>query len=73
MSTLGWVDFSSTDREQVSKILAIYRLAFDQPRQEELLSNLLERKMSEDEIKAMTDALVINLAPLMQKKENKRR
>ncbi len=25
MSTLGWVDFSSTDREQVSKILAMLR------------------------------------------------
>ncbi len=25
MSTLSWVDFSSTDREQVSKILAMLR------------------------------------------------
>jgi len=55
--------------KEILKILSLYRLAFGQPRQEELLSNLLERKMSDDEIKAMTDALVINLAPLMQKKE----
>ena len=51
--------------KEALKILSLYRLAFGQPRQEELLSNLLERKMKHKEIKAMTDALVINLAPLM--------
>jgi len=49
------------------KILSLYRLAFGQPRQEELLTNLLERNMSNDEIKEMTNALVINLAPLIHK------
>ena len=57
--------------KEALKILSLYRLAFGQPRQEELLSNLLERKMSDEEIKAMTDALVINLAPLIHQKKNK--
>jgi len=52
------------------KILALYRLAFGQPRQEELLSNLLERNMSDEDIKAMTEALVINLAPIIHQKKN---
>ena len=42
-----------------------HRLVFGQPRQEELISNVLERKMSDDDIKDMTDVLVINLAPLI--------
>jgi len=52
------------------KILALYRLAFGQPRQEELLANLLERNMSKEDIKAMTEALVINLAPIIHQKKN---
>jgi len=53
--------------KEILKVLSLYRLAFGQPRQEELLSNLLERKMSDKEIKGMTNKLVINLAPLMHK------
>ena len=50
--------------KEALKILSLYRLAFGQPRQEELLANLLERDMNLDEIKAMTRTLVINLAPI---------
>jgi len=37
-----------------------------------LLANLLERKISDDEIKAMTDVLVINLAPLVHQQKNEK-
>ena len=46
------------------KILAIYRLAFGQPRQEELLDNFLKRKFTSAEIKLITEKLVINLSPM---------
>ncbi|MDF1822280.1 MAG: DEAD/DEAH box helicase [Alcanivoracaceae bacterium] len=46
------------------KILALYRLAFGQPRQEELLDNLLHRNFSPDDIKVINQNLVINLSPL---------
>ena len=46
------------------KILAIYRLAFGQPRQEELLDNLLKRKFTEEEVSMINSKLVINLSPL---------
>jgi len=44
--------------KEALKILSLYRLAFGQPRQEELLTNLLERDMSDKEIKGMTKSLV---------------
>jgi hypothetical protein len=53
--------------DEVLKILSIYRLAFGQPRQEELLANLVKRKFSEGEWEKIRSALVINLAPLNQK------
>ena len=46
------------------KILAIYRLAFGQPRQEELLDNLLKRKFTEEEVSMINSKLVIKLSPL---------
>jgi hypothetical protein len=49
------------------KILSLYRLAFGQPRQEELLNSLLEKEMSEEEIKMLNENLVINLSPLRKK------
>jgi len=49
------------------KILTLYRLAFGQPRQEELIDNLLKRQFSEEELNRILDAFVINLAPLIQK------
>lgn len=53
--------------DEVLKILSIYRLAFGQPRQEELLANLVKRNFSEGEWEKIRSALVINLAPLNQK------
>jgi len=54
--------------KEALKILALYRLAFGQPRQEELLANLLEREMNDEQVKAMMEALVINLAPIIHQK-----
>lgn len=50
------------------KVLALYRLAFGQPRQEELLNNLLQRDFSDDEIKIIAQSLVINLSPMKNKR-----
>jgi len=46
------------------KILSLYRLAFGQPRQEELLQNLLSRNFSAEEVALIKQRLVINLSPL---------
>lgn len=46
------------------RVLALYRLAFGQPRQEELLDNLLKRQFTADEITLITKKLVINLSPM---------
>jgi hypothetical protein len=45
-------------------------LAFGQPRQEELLENLLKRNFlhKEEEIEQIKSALVINLSPMMDMK-----
>lgn len=48
------------------EILSLYRLAFGQPRQEELLENLLKRKFSNEEIEQIKSALVINLSPMIR-------
>lgn len=53
---------------QSLKVLSLYRLAFGQPRQEELLDNLLERNFSDEEIAVIMDKLVINLSPLVHTK-----
>ena len=56
--------------EHILKTLAIYRLAFGQPRQAELVDHLLERDFSEEEIQAVMDTLMINLSPIRHRKEN---
>lgn len=53
--------------QEALKILSLYRLAFGQPRQEELLSNLLEREMDDLEVQEITRKLVIRLAPLIHR------
>ena len=53
------------------EILSLYRLAFGQPRQEELLDNLLKRNFLKSEIEIIKQALVINLSPLMHSQTNK--
>ena len=57
----------SSDQAKLIKILktlAVYRLAFGQPRQTELVEHLLERQFSEEEMKAILDNLMIDLSPL---------
>ncbi|PWQ95472.1 DEAD/DEAH box helicase [Leucothrix pacifica] len=46
------------------KLLALYRLSFGQPRQEDLLKNLLERDFSKEEIALIFSKLMIDLSPL---------
>lgn len=50
--------------ERILKTLAIYRLAFGQPRQEELVEHLLARGFSEDELRKIRESLIINLSPV---------
>lgn len=53
--------------ENALKVLSLYRLAFGQPRQEELMKNLLKIKkdFTEEEVKRIKEALIINLSPHM--------
>lgn len=51
--------------ENALKVLVHYRLAFGQPRQEELLNNVLHREFNDEQINLIKEALVINLSPLM--------
>ena len=54
--------------QEALKVLSLYRLAFGQPRQEELLRNLMHRNLTEDELAHLREKLVINLAPHMRRK-----
>ena len=58
--------FSSEHKklEHILRTLAIYRLAFGQPRQTELVDHLLERSFSEEEMKQITGKLMIDLSPI---------
>lgn len=53
------------------KVLSLYRLAFGQPRQEELIDNLLERSFSDEEVEIIKNRLVVNLSPLVHSKKTK--
>ena len=48
----------------ILKTLAIYRLAFGQPRQVELIEHLLEKDFSTAEIALIREKLMINLSPI---------
>ena len=48
----------------ILKTLAIYRLAFGQPRQAELVDHLLDHKLTAEELRTVMDALMINLSPI---------
>jgi hypothetical protein len=50
--------------QEILKILVLYRLAFGQPRQEELLGNLLQRDIKTPEEEAIVKRMMINLSPL---------
>jgi hypothetical protein len=57
----------SSDQAKLTKILktlAVYRLAFGQPRQAELVEHLLEHDFDEDEMKQILDNLMIDLSPI---------
>lgn len=50
--------------DEILRILSLYRLAFGQPRQQELVENLLKRNFTDDDIKEIKRALLIDLAPI---------
>jgi hypothetical protein len=50
--------------DELLKILSLYRLAFGQPRQQELLENLLRRDFDEADMNEIRRKLFIDLAPL---------
>lgn len=57
----------SSDQAKLAKILktlAVYRLAFGQPRQAELVEHLLEHEFSDEEMKQILDNLMVNLSPI---------
>jgi hypothetical protein len=57
----------SLDQSRLNHILrtlAIYRLAFGQPRQAELVDHLLERSFSPEELREVMNRLVIDLSPM---------
>ncbi len=49
---------------EIKKILVLYRLAFGQPRQQELLETFSNCDIDSSEFKSTKDALIIDLAPL---------
>ena len=53
--------------ERILKTLTIYRLAFGQPRQEELVEHLLERDFSEEELENIRETLIVDLCPISYK------
>jgi hypothetical protein len=56
--------------DQILKILVLYRLAFGQPRQEELLENLLESNLTASERIESLKGMMINLSPLLYTDKN---
>jgi hypothetical protein len=50
--------------DHILKTLAIYRLAFGQPRQTELVDHLIKRDFDQDELQEILSSLVINLSPI---------
>jgi SOS response regulatory protein OraA/RecX len=48
----------------ILKTLAIYRLAFGQPRQVELIEHLLKKQFDPEEIEAIRKNLMIDLSPI---------
>lgn len=50
--------------DEILRILSLYRLSFGQPRQQELVENLLRRSFSEADLAEIRRALLIDLAPV---------
>lgn len=55
----------------ILKTLAIYRLAFGQPRQVELIEHLLEKQFDFEEIEAIRKNLMIDLSPISYSREGR--
>jgi hypothetical protein len=58
--------------ERILKTLAIYRLAFGQPRQEELVEHLLGREFDQEELDAIMKTLIVDLCPISYKRTEHR-
>ena len=52
------------------KTAAIYRLAFGQPRQAELVDHLLDHKLTEEELRTVKDSLMIDLSPVSYRRSS---
>ena len=50
--------------DEILRVLSLYRLAFGQPRQQEMLETLLRRQYTAEDIKEIRRALMIDLAPI---------
>ncbi len=50
--------------DEILRIVSLYRLSFGQPRQQELVENLLKRNYSESDLAEIRRALLIDLAPV---------
>lgn len=56
---------SENDRlDEILRILSLYRLSFGQPRQQELIENLLRRNYKDADLREIRDALLVDLAPI---------
>ena len=54
---------------QMLKILSLYRLAFGQPGQSELLEHLKSLNLSTDDLEKLKQRLMIQLAPILYQDE----
>ena len=58
-------EFLEIDRlDEILRILSLYRLSFGQPRQQELIENLLRRDYKDADLRLIRDALLVDLAPI---------
>lgn len=60
------VSFSAerTRLPELLRVLSLYRLCFGQPRQEELLESLLKHRYTDEDLREIRRALIVDLAPI---------
>jgi len=66
----------SIDRSRLNHILrtlAIYRLAFGQPRQTELVDHLIKNDLDQKDLDQVMSKLMVNLSPMSYQSNNKKR
>jgi hypothetical protein len=51
-------------RHEILRILSLYRLSFGQPRQQELVEELLKRRYTQEDLAEIRRALLVELAPI---------